>query len=220
MSIEELKRQRTMQLKKSKKSQLPYGLVLLAVILLVYRLFLSQLVFGYVLIYGLLIGYILQRSKICFVASIRDVILFRKTKVLRAVLLGMLVATVGFGIKQYETLSLGQELPGQIATVGMHTVIGGFLFGIGMVIAGGCVSGTFTRIGEGYLLQWVTLIGIFIGTALAIASFETWSNWFIEKAPKIYFGDYIPIPKLVILQVIVLGTIILWTYYKEQSRQK
>jgi len=50
--------------------------------------------------------------------------------------------------------------------VGWHTIVGGFLFGLGMVIAGGCASGTLFRIGEGSVQLLFALPGGMLGAAL------------------------------------------------------
>lgn len=38
------------------------------------------------------------------------------------------------------------------------TIIGSFVFGIGIVLAGGCATGTWYRAGEGLIGSWVALI--------------------------------------------------------------
>ena len=38
------------------------------------------------------------------------------------------------------------------------TIIGSFIFGIGIVLAGGCATGTWYRAGEGLIGSWVALI--------------------------------------------------------------
>ena len=55
-----------------------------------------------------------------------------------------------------------------VVPLGLNLAVGGLLFGIGMVIAGGCVSGTLYRIGEGYLASWASLLGILLGLSLAL----------------------------------------------------
>ena len=102
----------------------------------------------------------MQRSGFCFVASFRDPVMVGSTSLFRAVIIGLMISTVGFGIFQYITISnipnyLIDDIPGQIFPVGINTMIGAILFGIGMVIAGGCASGTLIRIGEGHVMQIV-----------------------------------------------------------------
>ena len=43
------------------------------------------------------------------------------------------------------------------ATFWLGSVIGGFIFGLGMIFAGGCASGSLWRMGEGHLKLWVTI---------------------------------------------------------------
>jgi hypothetical protein len=42
-------------------------------------------------------------------------------------------------------------------------IFGGFIFGIGMVLAAGCASGTTYRVGEGMMGSFVALLGLMIG---------------------------------------------------------
>ena len=43
------------------------------------------------------------------------------------------------------------------ATFWIGSLVGGLLFGIGMVFAGGCASGSLWRMGEGHIKLWVTM---------------------------------------------------------------
>jgi len=50
-------------------------------------------------------------------------------------------------------------------------IIGGFVFGVGMVLAGGCTSGTWYRTGKGMLGSFVALLGYGIGaTAITVGA--------------------------------------------------
>lgn len=83
------------------------------------------------------------------------------------------------------------------------------MFGIGMVIAGGCASGTLIRIGEGHILQIIVLIGFIIGTTLGINHFEFWDKLFISSSKSIYIPRYIGFLPAVIVQLAVLGILYL-----------
>ncbi|HLF85633.1 MAG TPA: YeeE/YedE family protein, partial [Nitrospiria bacterium] len=52
----------------------------------------------------------------------------------------------------------------------MANIIGGFIFGIGMVLAGGCTSAIWYRSGEGMLGSAVAVIGLFAGIYLSGSS--------------------------------------------------
>lgn len=209
--IEELKKRRQRELKvHRKKSQLIYA-ILVSVISIIVFIFLykNNRIYSVFWIIGLLIGIVLQKSRFCFAASFRDLIIAGSTSILKAIIIAFIISTIGFGIIQFHSIKdLGvidvYNLPGQISPVGLHTAIGAILFGIGMVIAGGCASGTLMRIGEGFLLQIVVLIGFIIGTVLGAYNFEFWDKICINNSPVIYIPEYIGLPLAIIFQVILL----------------
>ena len=74
---------------------------------------------------------------------------------MKAVLLAIGIASVGFiGIMIWL---LPDPVPGEypssahVLPFGISTIVAGTIFGVGMVTAGGCVSGTIYRIAEGYV---------------------------------------------------------------------
>ncbi|KUO64079.1 MAG: transporter [Gracilibacter sp. BRH_c7a] len=127
-------------------------------------------------IFGISFGIVLQKSRFCFTASLRDPVLTGSTTLTRAVLIAFMVATVGFGAIQFKALLSGVAgVPGNIFPVGLHTAIGAIMFGIGMVIAGGCASGTLMRVGEGFMQQWIAIVFFVVGSVWAARDFGWWS---------------------------------------------
>lgn len=207
--IEELKKKRQKQFKK-KKNQSIYGLILifLAVIICIFFVNANSHYSGLWII-GILIGFILQRSRFCFTASFRDPLMVGSTSLFKAIIIAFIISTIGFGIIQYnhigDSTSINlTDIPGQIAPIGLHTIIGAIMFGIGMVIAGGCASGTLMRIGEGFILQIFVLIGFITGTIMGASHYEFWDKALISKAPTIYIPKYTGMPLGIVGQVIVL----------------
>ena len=136
------------------------------------------------------LGFIFQKSRFCFAASFRDLFLFGSGQNMKGVLIAIAVSSIGFvGILSWI---LPNPLPGEfpsaahVLPVGISTIVAGTLFGIGMVTAGGCVSGTIYRVAEGYIASMVTMLGIFIGAILLIISWDFWWDVFISKEPKIF----------------------------------
>ena len=207
--IEELKHQRQKQIK-SKKSQLKYFfLVALICFIVCYYFIHKNITYSIIWVIGILIGITMQRSRFCFAASFRDPIMVGTTSLFRAVIIGLMISTVGFSIYQYITISSMtsysiSDIPGQIFPVGIHTIIGAVIFGIGMVIAGGCASGTLIRIGEGHMMQVVVLIGIIIGATAGSNHFRFWDKLFISSSKTIYIPEYIGFLPAVLIQLIVL----------------
>ncbi len=212
--IEELKRQRQAEIQ-PKKNQLPYFFFsALVFLLLCYYFFNRGKTYSIIWIVGVLIGITMQRSGFCFVASARDPIMVGSTSLFKAVIIGLIITTIGFSIFQYRTMGnmpdyLVEDIPGQICPVGLNTIIGAVLFGIGMVIAGGCASGTLIRIGEGHIMQVVVLFGFVIGTTLGVSHFRLWDKLFIIPSKIIYIPQYVGLLPAVTVQVAVLGMLYL-----------
>ena len=130
---------------------------------------------------GIAFGAICQRSRFCFVAGFRDLFLMRQGRMLRGIIAGLAVATAGFAMVMATIVPNPGSgvLPSDahILPLGIATVLGGLLFGYGMVIAGGCVSGTLYRMGEGYIGSWTAIGGVLVGL---YALNRTW-NWWWEN---------------------------------------
>ncbi len=151
--------------------------------------------FGIFAVLGIGFGVALQRSRFCFTAAFRDLLQFRSGRTMKGVIIGMAVATAGFGMRMYNLLpnpSLGTIAPEAHATpLSPALILGGVLFGIGMVVAGGCVSGSLYRMGEGYVASWVTFGGILGGLLLAGHTWNWWWRNFIREAPVVWFPSYL-----------------------------
>ncbi len=138
--------------RKPKKSQLHFAMAsLVGIVAIGLYLNTQQNNTAWMFTTGLAFGYILQRSRFCFTASMRDPYLTGGTTLTRAVLLAFAITTIGFTAIKYGYFSKGLPVPGMsyVVPVSLATVAGAFMFGIGMVIAGGCASGTLMRVGEG-----------------------------------------------------------------------
>src|SRR5262245_8552801 len=139
---------------------------------------------------GLGLGIVLQRGRFCFAGAFRDLHLTRHGAMMRAILVGLAIATPAFALIQARAVpnpDFGALPPGaHVLPVGLHLVVGGLLFGVGMVVAGGCVSGTLYRIGEGYLASWASLVGILVGLALASHTWNLWWTTHIQSMPVVW----------------------------------
>ncbi|NOZ58354.1 MAG: YeeE/YedE family protein [Euryarchaeota archaeon] len=153
---------------------------------------------------GVAIGFVLERGQFCMASAFRDFFLFRHTHLLRAVMLYLALLTPAFFL--LHSAELVETYP-YVKNGGLFTVIGGVIFGIGMVLAGGCASGTLYRIGEGYVTSLVALIGMLVGIAIFGESYP----WVLRAliAPtefgKMTAGELLGITQL---QAVVLGTLL------------
>jgi uncharacterized membrane protein YedE/YeeE len=107
------------------------------------------------LIFGTAFGIVFQRSRLCFAAAFREILLNRDGTIMKAIIL-----SIGLGALAFTALKANGYKPGHfVLPAGLHTITGGFIFGIGMVIAGGCGVGILWRSAEGYMRSWFALLG-------------------------------------------------------------
>lgn len=154
--------------------------------------------------FGFYAGYVMQRSRFCFAGAFRDPFLIKNTALARAVLLALFVTTTGFTAVNF--LSTSHLLTGgKIYPVGIHTVVGGVLFGFGMVIAGNCLSGCLVRLGEGYLMQWATLAGLIGGSIAGSGNLGWWNELSIARSPAVFLPGLTGWPLALLLQYALIG---------------
>ncbi len=112
------------------------------------------------LVAGIGLGYILERGDMCFHSTIRG--LFRQPRqmtLVRAYILSLLIAT---------PLVWGMQAAGWIEPwippfAWQANLIGGVMFGVGMVIASTCITGLFYKLGHGMVGTVIGLIAWAIG---------------------------------------------------------
>lgn len=170
-------------------------------------------------LFGFVFGYILQRSRFCFAAGFRDIFMIRNTALTRAILVLLLLTSLGLYAVQ---LTGAGALPGGgiIYPLGLHTVVGGLIFGFGLVIAGNCVSGCLMRMGEGYLMQWLTFIGLMIGSVVGAWNLGWWGPLFIEVSPEIFLPDLTGWPLTLLLYIFLIACLYLLALYYEKGSLK
>lgn len=173
---------------------------------------------AYLWFFGLLFGFVLQRSRFCFAAAFRDIFLIGNTAITRALVIGLIVGTCGFLF--LEILTPGTALlasMGKVKAVGIFTMAGALLFGFGMVIAGGCATGMLMRMGEGYLMQWVAMLGFLVGSSVGAYHLGWWMTAFGSRAQALFIPAIFGWPLAIALQLIVLGAIYLWALGHERG---
>lgn len=196
--------------RKPKKSQIPYGLVLLVLIVLAgVALSYKSGNLAMFWIFGLGFGFILQKSRFCFTASLRDPWITGSTSITKAVLIAFAITTVGFTAIKYGAFINGLPIPGMsyVVPISFATVAGGIMFGTGMVIAGGCASGTLMRVGEGFMMQMLALVFFIIGSLLGAYHFGFWRINFISHGPKVFLPDYFGWLGAIVIQFLIIGCI-------------
>lgn len=195
--------------KKKRRNQLPIALIVLLLSIvggLLLAIFISPDV-GMFLLFGGCFGFILQKSRFCFTASMRDPCITGSTSVTKAVLIAFALTTIGFTAIKYSAFASGQTIPGMsyVQPVSLATVLGGILFGIGMVIAGGCASGTLMRVGEGFHMQVLALLFFVIGSLWGAKDMGWWNLNVIADSPRVFLPDIFGWLGAVVIQLLIIG---------------
>lgn len=108
---------------------------------------------------GFAMGFVLQRGRFCMNSAFRDTIFIKDYTYMRAYILALIIAIIGANLLNDKgMIHLARQPFWWIADI-----VGGYVFGLGIVLAGGCGSGIWYRVGEGLMAAWVAVLGFFIG---------------------------------------------------------
>jgi uncharacterized membrane protein YedE/YeeE len=145
--------------------------------------------------FGLAFGLVLQRGRFCFASAFRDLFLLGHGRNMKGVLFGLAIAAVGFAVVMARQV----------------------LFGVGMVVAGGCVSGSLYRMGEGYVASWVAFGGLMVGLLGARFTWNWWWETSISTSPLIWLPNTLGHAGALLVTLLALGTVfvaVLWIEHR------
>jgi uncharacterized membrane protein YedE/YeeE len=126
--------------------------------------------------FGFIYGMCLQYGRFCFSSAFRD--LFAVGVPRMAV--GIMIATVLFALVGAFVSATGLSTF-HSAPTSFHAVVAGFIFGIGMVFAGGCASGSLYKAGEGNGVAVIVILSISVTQAI-FADIGGWTNHLVPDA--------------------------------------
>ncbi len=108
------------------------------------------------LVAGFGIGFILHRSRFCFSRVFREPFMTGEGEMTKAMILAIaLGAPVGAALIAKGTIDPYLAVPSRFW---IGSLLGGLVFGVGMIFAGGCASGSLWRVGEGHLKLVVAVL--------------------------------------------------------------
>ncbi len=191
------------QRRKKKIRQITLGvIVFIGVIVIAFFLQRANPKGAFIWMVGIALGYVLQRSRFCFTASLRDPLLTGGTELTKAVIIALSLSSVAYlaiNMSKFGMDLSGYDLKavsGNVKPVGLNTAIGAFLFGIGAVIAGGCASGTLMRMGEGFAQQWLAFVFFVVGSVIGVVIMVPMSSVAVLKGVPVFLpkalGGWIP----------------------------
>ncbi|RUS57922.1 membrane protein [Kurthia sp. 3B1D] len=157
---------------------------------------------------GALLGFVLQRGRWCLTGGFRDMYIAKDNRMFYALLLAITVQSV----MVYALIAAGkvQFTAGTFSLVAI--ISGAFVFGIGIILAGGCATGTWYRAGEGLIGSWAALgfymltaammkTGVLAGITTSVSSAGVVNN---SMAETLHVNTWILIAVLVLVVSVVL----------------
>jgi uncharacterized membrane protein YedE/YeeE len=175
------------------------------------------------LLIGTALGIAFERGRFCIFCIFRDSINQNRNYGLISIFTALAVGSIGYTVifGLFLPTPDGEQLPpsAHIGPVSVALVLGAFAFGIGMALAGACISGQFFRLTQGYIRAIPGLIGVVIGFIL---SFNTWNFLYrnsIENSSRIWLPNYFGYAGSLAISLVVIGGLIFWLLKKADPEE-
>lgn len=120
------------------------------------------------------LGYAMQRGRWCMIQGFREPHMTGDCTLAKSVALSIFLLAVGVAIVKFT--GLRNPMHYVRGTFGWGALVGGFIFGLGAMFAGGCGTGTLWRVGEGQIKLWITVPFFGVSNSL-LTDWLTERNW-------------------------------------------
>lgn len=166
------------------------------------------------LLCGALLGFVMQRGRFCLTGGFRDMFIARDNRMFYALLIAIAVQSVGvYTLIHFDVIQFSAGSFSWVATI-----VGSFVFGVGIIFAGGCATGTWYRAGEGLLGSWIALFGYMFMSAVMKTGFLAPVNEQFKtvQVPTNSIADTIGLPVGVVIAMFVLTVgVIVYSHLKK-----
>ncbi len=125
--------------------------------------------------FGFIYGMCLQYGRFCFSSAFRDLFAVGVPRML----VGIVIATALFGLTASFVTASGMS-GFHAAPFGVHSIVAGIVFGVGMVVAGGCASSSLYKTGEGNMTSALVILSI----SVTQAAFVDAGGWLDKLVPQ------------------------------------
>ena len=156
-------------------------------------------------------------------SAFRDIIVLKDYALLKAVGVAILVSMIGFAIMDKAGLI---SISPATFFWGAN-MLGGFIFGIGMVLAGGCASGVTYRTGEGMVGAMVAVVGLtFFGLMTSMGVFKPFIDSIrgattvtLADGANLTLANVFGIPHYILALAIGGVALILWAVFAKRGEK-
>lgn len=116
---------------------------------------------------GVPLGFALERGGFCMNTAFRSVIFEKDKSVLRAYVLVLMINILGVALLEEFAVIFPMRPP----FFWLAAIVGGYVFGVGMVLAGGCSCGSYYRFGRGMVGSFLAVIGFAAAATITSVGF-------------------------------------------------
>jgi uncharacterized membrane protein YedE/YeeE len=160
----------------------------------------------------------MHRSDFCLAGMFRDLFLFKRTVMIKSLVLLVLSGMLLFEAARQAGLLSAYPFPLLYPPTAAN-LIGGLLFGIGMVCAGGCVVGTLYKMGAGSVLSLTAFAGLVFGSGLYAEFHPAWAAFAkntVFVPGKITIAQIFHVdPLLPVLVAAIPGVLLLLSWHRK-----
>lgn len=173
---------------------------------------------------GAVFAVIVQRFRFCLVAGTSNLLLIKDHRQAMAFTTALLVAITGTQLLEInDMVAIGDSIYRNNTLDWFGASIGGFIFGIGSTLAGGCVARTLVRTMEGSIHSLIALLSFAIVAAITQFGFletlrvELTNATAIELSTDAGITSLVSLPPWLVLAVVVTGLLVFIIYSWRRS---
>jgi hypothetical protein len=170
------------------------------------------------LLTGFVFGFLLQKGRVTKFSVIVGQFLLRDFTVLKTMLTAIVVGGIGIYAMKSAGLATLHVKPAQLAAV----VIGGAIFGIGMVLLGYCPGTGLAAAAEGHRDAAFGVLGMMLGAAIFAEVHATVSKtvltWF--NLGPVTLPEILSVPAWLVLAVLTAGAVALFVVIERQGSSR
>jgi len=171
-----------------------------------------------VLISSIILGFFIQRSRFCMANAFREPFISGESLMLKSVILSLIIAMIGIIFLKYKNFLEPYFYVNPTFIWG--SLIGGIIFGIGMVLADACALSSLWKLGEGQIKLIIVII--LFGLTFSLCKYylnilKIWEKGYLGR--KIYLPDYLTYPGAFLFIIAFLFLFLLFAEWNKRSKK-
>lgn len=165
---------------------------------------------GIALIFGFVFGFVISKGQVCFTSCFRDLFLFGRDIAIKGAIFGMIIASlIAFAF-------IFQVHSPKASDISIAVAVGAFLFGFGIVFAGGCECGWVYRACEGQSHFMIVGIANIVGTMVLALTYDFFPASFVEGVKISLYKDFTPLGGIGLTLIMFAISLALALYFKRK----